>query len=45
MDHTLSEVVNQGIFIGVNEFGHAQLKQEDGMVNDVFEGRMRQLLN
>jgi hypothetical protein len=32
----------EGIFEGVNEFGHARIRLADGSVKAVFEGRMRQ---
>ena len=42
MDHTLTEVLHEGIFTGINEFGHALVQKEgsDALVN-VSQGRMR----
>lgn len=28
MDHTLTEILHEGLFIGVNEFGHALVKKK-----------------
>lgn len=41
MDKTLTNMLHEGIFIGVNEYGHARIKQADESVTEVNEGRMR----
>ncbi len=41
MDKTLTKVLHEGIFMGVNEFGHARIKQLDESEVYVNEGRMR----
>jgi hypothetical protein len=43
MDTTLTKVLNEGIFMGVNEYGHARMKQKDESVVCVNAGRMRQI--
>ena len=42
MDPTLTKVLHEGIFTGINEFGHALLKKEgsDELIG-VSVGRMR----
>lgn len=40
-DGTLTEVLHKGKFIGINDFGHARLLQEEGKVLETMEGRMR----
>lgn len=44
MDHTLTEVLHEGVFIGINEYGHAKLKKDGSLfIVEVSQGRMRKL--
>ena len=41
-DHTLTEVLHEGVFVGINEYGHAKLMKEGSLYPvDVSQGRMR----
>lgn len=40
-DEKLAETLNSGIFIRINDMGHAILKKEDGSEVAVWDGRMR----
>ena len=42
LDHLLTNVLHEGVFSGVNGYGHAQVQTSDGTIKSVSEGRMRQ---
>ena len=44
MDHTLTEVLHEGVFTGINEYGHATLMKEGSYFPvNVSQGRMRKI--
>jgi len=40
-DETLTTVLHKGKFLGINDYGHARLLDEDGSIIETMEGRMR----
>jgi hypothetical protein len=40
MDSTFSKELHTGMFVGINEFGHARIKKSFDHIEEIFEGRM-----